>query len=667
MDAGTDAFDILDNRGPFKLKHGFIGVVCRSQQDISNEKPITLALEAEMAFLENHPSYRLLTAQYNSSGVDRIGSKYLSLRLKEIFLGHIKEKLPLLKLKVQKMHEECARLLLEYQIDFDDCADGASGPTTDTLKDERLLLLKCITKFCNDFTNSIQGGSAGKNNSRTTTSGLTGGARLYSLFHDKFTKTIQKLDPLTNLTEHDIYLAIKNSSGLRPSLFLPEHSFEILVKNQIQLLLEPCLLFMDEIYGEIINILRCCAEMTMLPSSNASNSTAHSLLNRKGLLSKYPLLRETLVKKSEEILKERIGPMRQMICQYIGIQAAYINTNHPDFVNSMTTVEQISKYYEGKKKTAKSFALGKNRILGGLRNSVSASTMMNTKEASMADELQDSTGDDNAANKEPPPSNKAISHPPPAQHLNTSTHSQINGGTSSILNYFFRGSSASSVSQVSHDYFKAGPPNATGINAALNSHAAVAVPKKMTSAAGASVMRSHNEQSFDKMEVPEKPENSLTNAFEPLLFTSTAFSTASDLTEKDEMEVQIILALLNSYFSIVKNNVIDFIPKSIMYFILQYLMDNMQNILVSCIYSGSTGDEQATPHRPSSSKTSASAKSMPPYVTTTTTTTTPNLSDLLREDEGIKREKQLLKNLVKIYQTAKVILDQVSDGPSAFT
>jgi dynamin 1-like protein len=57
MDAGTNAADILTGKF-FPLKLGFIGIVNRSQQDITDGKPIEQALKNEEVFFRNHPAYR---------------------------------------------------------------------------------------------------------------------------------------------------------------------------------------------------------------------------------------------------------------------------------------------------------------------------------------------------------------------------------------------------------------------------------------------------------------------------------------------------------------------------------------------------------------------------------------------------------------------------------
>ncbi len=75
MDAGTNAADILTGR-VYPLKHGFIGVVNRSQQDINTEKPMNEALDTESEFFKNHPAYRNLA--------HKNGTKYLAKTLNHV-------------------------------------------------------------------------------------------------------------------------------------------------------------------------------------------------------------------------------------------------------------------------------------------------------------------------------------------------------------------------------------------------------------------------------------------------------------------------------------------------------------------------------------------------------------------------------------------------------
>jgi len=56
-DKGTDVVDILAGR-IIPLRLGYVPVVNRGQRDIEINKSISIALDAERDFFENHPSYK---------------------------------------------------------------------------------------------------------------------------------------------------------------------------------------------------------------------------------------------------------------------------------------------------------------------------------------------------------------------------------------------------------------------------------------------------------------------------------------------------------------------------------------------------------------------------------------------------------------------------------
>lgn len=62
MDQGTNALDILLNRGPVRLALGFVGVVCRSQKAINEGTSIQQSLENEEKFFSSHPIYKYACA-----------------------------------------------------------------------------------------------------------------------------------------------------------------------------------------------------------------------------------------------------------------------------------------------------------------------------------------------------------------------------------------------------------------------------------------------------------------------------------------------------------------------------------------------------------------------------------------------------------------------------
>lgn len=76
MDAGTNAVDILSNKAAFSLRYGFVGVVCRSQQDIMTNKGMEEALRAEGEYFRSHPAYRAVA--------NKCGTAYLAVELNKV-------------------------------------------------------------------------------------------------------------------------------------------------------------------------------------------------------------------------------------------------------------------------------------------------------------------------------------------------------------------------------------------------------------------------------------------------------------------------------------------------------------------------------------------------------------------------------------------------------
>lgn len=163
-----------------------------------------------------------------------------------------------------------------------------------------------MTEFARDFISAIDGTSLD-----ISTKELCGGARIYYIFHDVFGRALESIDPAHNLSTQDIRTAIRNSTGPRPSLFVPEVAFDLLVKPQIKLLEGPSLRCVELVYEELMKI---CHNRTSVE------------------LQRFPKLHAQLVEVVSELLRERLGPTSDYTTSLISIQAAYINTNHPAFV-----------------------------------------------------------------------------------------------------------------------------------------------------------------------------------------------------------------------------------------------------------------------------------------------------------------------------------------------
>lgn len=295
MDHGTNAMDILSGR-VYPLKLGFIGVVNRSQQDIQSGKSLSEALRAEADFFRHHPAYRNMA--------NRCGTQFLAKTLNSTLMAHIRDRLPDIKARLNTLMGQTQQELASY------------GNKQFSGKEHRgSLILQLMTRFASSFISSIDGTS-----SEISTKELCGGARIYYIFNEVFGNSLETIDPTHNLTVSDIRTAIRNSTGPRPSLFVPELAFDLLVKPQIKLLEAPAQRCVELVYEELIKICHTCGSQELL---------------------RFPRLQGKLIEVVSDLLRERLGPCSGYVESLISIQRAYINTNHPNFPGAAAAMHSI--------------------------------------------------------------------------------------------------------------------------------------------------------------------------------------------------------------------------------------------------------------------------------------------------------------------------------------
>ncbi|MGH0116543.1 UNVERIFIED_CONTAM: hypothetical protein FKN15_014743 [Acipenser sinensis] len=285
MDAGTDAMDVLMGR-VIPVKLGIIGVVNRSQLDINNKKIVAEAIRDEYAFLQKkYPSL-----------ANRNGTKYLARTLNRLLMHHIRDCLPELKTRINVLAAQYQSLLNSYG---------------EPVEDKSATLLQLITKFASEYCNTIEGTAK-----YIETSELCGGARICYIFHETFGRTLESVDPLGGLTTIDVLTAIRNATGPRPALFVPEISFELLVKRQVKRLEEPSLRCVELVHEEMQRIIQHC-----------SNYSTQELL-------RFPKLHDAIVEVVTSLLRKRLPVTNEMVHNLVAIELAYINTKHPDFADA---------------------------------------------------------------------------------------------------------------------------------------------------------------------------------------------------------------------------------------------------------------------------------------------------------------------------------------------
>ncbi|KAF2723100.1 dynamin [Polychaeton citri CBS 116435] len=579
MDHGTNALDILSGR-VYPLKLGFIGVVNRSQQDIQGNKSMADALQSEREFFRTHPAYRNIAT--------RCGTRYLAKSLNQTLMAHIRERLPDIKARLNTLMGQTQQELASY------------GDVKFTGKEHRgSLILQLMTRFATSFISSIDGTS-----SEISTKELCGGARIYYIFNSVFGSSLESIEPTHNLSVSDIRTAIRNSTGPRPSLFVPELAFDLLVKPQIKLLEIPSQRCVELVYEELIKICHTCGSTE---------------------LSRYPRLQGKLIEVVSDLLRERLGPSSTYVESLISIQRAYINTNHPNFLGAAAAMSSVMQDKHDKEKRLAA-AEDKRKRDARRRKELNGVNGADTpEEENEADEhpgslpVRSAPKAKESRSMSPAVSGRDVSQHP--QYPHHRTPSAPNGGEGkgrdSFLNYFFGKESGTS--------FGALPSQ----NAALPSYnerpGSRHVSQNIEPSISASFRRLdprspplHQQQQHLLPEINAEDDE---QALEASGFPHD--STTPELTEREALETELIRRLISSYFAIVRESIADQVPKAVMHLLVNHSKDVVQNRLVSELYKEELFEE------------------------------------LLYEDDGIKAEREKCAQLLETYREAGKIIGEV--------
>lgn len=286
MDAGTDALDMLQGR-VIPLRRGYIGVVNRSQADLDTHATVAEARVAERNFFQSTPVYAPYAA--------KMGSQYLAELLSTLLMEHIRTVLPATRAKLTSQLAEVRAQVV------------ALGPELSGAEDSSGTLLHLLTKYASSYADAIDG----RPHAPLATTELAGGARISYIFHDKFGVELSHMDPFDSLGTDEIRTAMRNATGHRTPLFIPESAFELLVRRQISRFLEPSLTCVDMVYDELTRL------------AETVESTE---------LARFHRLRIAVSETTLKLLREQKAPTMQMIHNLVEMEMSYINTWHPDFV-----------------------------------------------------------------------------------------------------------------------------------------------------------------------------------------------------------------------------------------------------------------------------------------------------------------------------------------------
>ena len=207
---------------------------------------------------------------------------------------HIKQTLPDIKARI-------ASSLQKYSVELGQLGDSILGNSSN-------VVLNMITEFSNEYRSVLEG-----NNQELSTTELSGGARISFVYHELYANGVKAVDPFDQVKDIDIRTVHYNSSGSSPALFIGTTAFELIVKQQIKRLEEPSLKCVSLVYDELIRIL--------------------GQLLTKPMFRRYPALKEKFHAVVVAFFKKAMDPSNKLVRDLVAMEACYINTGHPDFIN----------------------------------------------------------------------------------------------------------------------------------------------------------------------------------------------------------------------------------------------------------------------------------------------------------------------------------------------
>ena len=124
------------------------------------------------------------------------------------------------------------------------------------------------------------------------------------------------------------------SQGSTPALFVGTAAFEVIVKQQIKRLEEPGLKCCQLVYEELIRILGQLLSKIVRSLIVIRPSPSKNILMRiQQAFRRYPALRERFNSVVVNFFKTSMTPTTKLVSDMVAMQACYVNTTHPDFLN----------------------------------------------------------------------------------------------------------------------------------------------------------------------------------------------------------------------------------------------------------------------------------------------------------------------------------------------
>jgi len=619
MDPGTDASEILHNR-IVPLRRGYVAVVNRGQRDIDADLSIRVGLRNEERFFRTHPIY-----SRDRKIVNKCGTMNLARTLNSILIHHIRECLPELKIRIGNMmadvqseldalgmpHEgvlnanggravdndpgilggKLLGLLSKFSTNFSAMIDGRASNTNQHHDGMPLLHSTASSSMGHHHSGSGGGGGAHHHNITGITMGmggmdlnnstvygtpsrgpsmpthmgaqadeLYGGARISYIFHQVFGRSLNAVGAFDGLSEDEIRTTIGNANGTRPALFVPEISFDILVRRQIRRLEQPGVQCVDLVYDELQRI--------------AAQSEPTEL-------TRYPNLRDRMMDVVSALLKRSVGPTQMWVSNLVRIELSYINTNHPDFIGGSRAVARLmEKMSIEKDKAAKDAATAAAMMDAEKRNNIM--TPVREQQWNESPDIGATPLTSSSLEKYMDVGQVGPPGGGPPQHVVVpggvhSGNADTNGG---IMNFIFQrhnnnnnsvpqGGDSMGMKRTEESWNNnriggiGGNTNNSIVNNLRSTNSHYGSSSSTTVGGGGGGLPTI-------VQLPQVP--------------SYMRQTDAPPSDRERVETEIIKSLIDSYFGIVRKNYIDMVPKTIMYFLVNHVKDELQNELVGELY-----------------------------------------------------------------------------------
>jgi len=228
----------------------------------------------------------------------------------KILMMHIKQTLPDIKARIQSS-------LQKYTAELATLGDSMLGNSSN-------IILNMITEFSKEYRGVLEG-----RNQELSAVELSGGARISFVYHELYANGVKAVDPFETVKDVDIRTVLVNSSGSSPALFVGTTAFELIVKEQIRRLEDPSIKCVSLVYDELIRIL--------------------GILLAKPMFKRYPALKEKFHAVVVQFYKKAMDPTNKLVRDLVAMEACYINTGHPDFINGSRAMAIVNDRHNASK------------------------------------------------------------------------------------------------------------------------------------------------------------------------------------------------------------------------------------------------------------------------------------------------------------------------------